>query len=260
MNEQQDQTGTINSIHRAFVILRLFNQSWELGIQEISHLTGLNKTTVFRVVKSLEANGVLEQNPSNSKYYPGLAILELAHGIYQNYDVKNIFLPYMKLLREEFNEDVVLSVLSGVYAVCIERLEGDNAINLHSRVGRALPLCGGSTARVFLPYLSQESLECVYQDERSAQALARPATRADLEESLAFVKQNGYLISCGVTDEGVFSISVPVRMDDTRIYSLGICGVEERMHSKGVDVLISRLLDYGKQLSEKLAYCEVIYK
>ena len=260
MDEKQPSANHINSINRAFDILRLFRDSWELGIQDISRLTGLNKTTVFRVVKSLEANRMLEQNLQTAKYHPGFAIVELAHSVYKNFDVKHIFLPYMRLLREEFNEDVILSVLSGTRAVCIERTEGDNAINLHSRVGRALPIYGGSTARVFLPFVSQEILYRVYQEAETQTDLLVPVSREILEESIQFVCSHGYLTSCGVTDAGVFSVSVPVQMDSSHIYSLGICGVEERMLGKGVAAITSRLLGYSRQLSDKLACCDVIGK
>lgn len=260
MDEKQQKANNINSINRAFEILRLFSDSWELGIQDISRMSGLNKTTVFRVVKSLEANRMLEQNPRTNKYHPGFAIVELAHNVYTNFDVKKIFHPYMRLLREEFNEDVILSTLSDIHAVCIERMEGDNAINLHSRVGRALPVYGGSTARVFLPFLSQSKLQQVFQELPNASGLLILPSQKDLVESMNFVREHGFLTSCGVTDAGVFSVSVPIRMDSTHIYSLGICGVEERMRRKGIEGITTRLLKYSKIILEKLACCDVIGK
>lgn len=260
MDEKQQRANNINSINRAFEILRLFKDSWELGIQDISQMTGLNKTTVFRVVKTLEGNRMLEQNPRTLKYHPGFAIIELAHSVYKNFDVKHIFLPYMRRLQEEFNEDVVLSVLSDTYAVCIERMEGNNAINLHSRVGRALPIYGGSTARVFLPFVSTDILQRIYLEAESQTELLAPVTRASLDESMQFVREHGYLISCGVTDAGVLSISVPVQMDYAHTYSLGVCGVEDRMQSKGIDRITALLLNYKQQLSDKLACCDVIGK
>lgn len=258
MDEKQQKANNINSINRAFEILRLFHDSWELGIQDISRLTGLNKTTVFRVVKSLEANRMLEQNPHTNKYFPGFAIVELAHSVYQNFDAKWIFLPYMHLLQQEFNEDSVLSVLSGTHAVCIERMQGDNAINLHSRVGRALPVYGGSTARVFFPFLDEETRQKVYEDVGNAKGLRVTVSREDLDRSADFVRENGYLTSVGVLDEGVFSVSVPIRMNGKVLYSLGICGVDERMHSKGIENIARRLLEYGKEISTKLDCCDVI--
>lgn len=260
MDEKQQRANNINSINRAFEILHLFKDSWELGIQDISQLTGLNKTTVFRVVKTLEANRMLEQSPRTAKYHPGFAIVELAHSVYKNFNVKYIFLPYMRRLREEFNEDVILSVLSDTHAVCIERMEGNNAINLHSRVGRALPIYGGSTARVFLPFVDQDVLQRVYQEAESQTGPLIPVSRETLDKNARFVREHGYLISCGVTDAGVLSVSVPVQMDSAHIYSLAVCGVEERMYSKGIDVITARLLDYSRQVSDKLACCDVIGK
>lgn len=258
MDDTQSKSNNINSINRAFMILRLFSESWELGIQDISRLTGLNKTTVFRVVKSLEANRMLGQNHQTDKYYPDVGVLELAHNIYANYDVKYVFQPYMNRLLEEFNEDVILSTLSGTTAVCIERFRSNNVMALYSNVGRALPVYGGSTARVFLPYLDEDARSHVYQELQQARELARPVSVEDLEESMDFIQKNGYMMSCGVMDRNVFSVSVPVKVDDSHIYSLGICGLKERMYSKGVDHIAERLLDYGKQISDKLVYCDVI--
>ena len=248
----------INSINRAFEILKLFHDSWELGIQDISRLTGLNKTTVFRVVKSLEANRMLEQNPRTNKYHPGFAIVELAHSVYRNFDAKHIFLPYMYRLQQEFNEDCVLSVLSGTHAVCIERMQGDNPVNLHSRVGRALPVYGGSTARVLLSFLDRATLEQVYEGLDHAAGMRIPVTREVLESSMEFVRKNGYLSSCGVTDDGVYSVSIPIHANTGKVYSLGVCGVEDRMRHKGIETITKRLLEYGKEISERLACCDVI--
>jgi DNA-binding IclR family transcriptional regulator len=260
MNTTAKQNVTINSITRAWVILQLFDQSWELGIQDISRLTGLNKTTVFRVVKSLEANGLLVQNASNNKYNPGIAILKLAHGMYKNYDVKNIFVPYMKKLHDEFNEDVILSVLSGTDVVCIDRLEGVNAINLHSRIGKSMPVCAGSTARVLLPYLDNKSLKAVYSDVKTMHSLTIPTTKKELEESINFIKSHGYLTSCGVVDTGVTSVSIPIFMNKDHVYSLGICGIKERIHEKGIKNIIKRMLEFGKELEEKIVCCEMVNK
>lgn len=252
----------INSITRALDILRLFDsQNWELGIQEISNRLAMNKTTVFRVVKTLEINGFLIQNPINSKYYPGFAILEMAHDMFQNFSEKSLIYPFMQQLQSEFNEDIVLSVLNGTNAICIERLESNNGLRLSSHVGRILPLYAGATGKVFLPYLPPEILESVLSCEKETFTMYTKIDRPSLEKDIESIRKNGYIISISEMDLGVSAIAVPIFDGKGKAaYSLGVCGSTERLESKDRDQIIKRLLEISSIISKRLGYLHIVQR
>jgi DNA-binding IclR family transcriptional regulator len=56
--------GAMQSVHRALTILSL--------------LLGVHKSTAFRLVTTLEAHGLVEQNSERGKYRLGMGVLRLA--------------------------------------------------------------------------------------------------------------------------------------------------------------------------------------
>lgn len=250
----------INSISKAFEVLKLFNSNeTELGIREIGVRLGMNATTVYRIVKTLELNGMLFQNPDNSKYSPSFAILEMAHAMFGNFDDKKVIRPFMAALQKEFNEDIILSVLHGTSSVCIDRLESVNGINLSSSIGRVLPLTRGATGKVFLPYLASDTLEALLST--AAEGPDRPGSvdRQSLERDLAALRRDGFISSRAELDDGVYAIAVPIFRGDGEIkYSLGMCGTIERMEAKGPDLVAARLVEIGKVISRRLEQLETV--
>ncbi len=252
----------INSITKACEVLSLFHsEEPELGIREISARLAMNKTTVYRIVKTLELNGFLIQNPDTMKYSPGFAILELAHTMYKSFDDKQIIYPIMEELRDEFNEDVVLSILNGSQAVCIDRLESTNGINLSSRVGAVLPLHMGATGKVFLPYLPKDTLETILTSLDGWPEPPAKVSRSSLEMDIAVITDKGYISSVSELDDGVYAVAVPIFTSPGKVkYSLGVCGTVERMEAKGPEKVAARLLAEGKVLSKRLESLKTVQK
>jgi len=255
----------INSITKAFDILRLFDdETYELGIREISAKLDMNKTTVYRIVKTLEINNMLVQNPINRKYYPGLSILQMAHKMFKNYGDKDLIYPYMLELQKEFNEDIVFSVLSGTNVVCIERLESDNGLILSSRIGRVLPITSGATSKAFLPFLPEETISSIldsFETKDKLDNLHSKRTRQSLEADIALIRKKGYAISYSEVDTGVCAIAVPIFDNYQRVaYSLGICGTTHRMESKGIESMANKLLEASKILSKGLESLKTVQR
>jgi DNA-binding IclR family transcriptional regulator len=70
MTTQKDQRPVTRSVARALSILQAFNETrLELGVTEISQLTDLDKSTVYRLLNELQQGGLIEQDPDTSKYY-----------------------------------------------------------------------------------------------------------------------------------------------------------------------------------------------
>lgn len=254
----------INSITKAFDILRLFDEdTLELGIREISARLAMNKTTVYRIVKTLEINNMVVQNPNNRKYYPGISILHMAHNMFKNFGDKHLIYPYMLELQKEFNEDIVFSILSGTNVVCIERLESDNGLILSSRIGRVLPITSGATSKAFLPFLQDEVISSILDSFEPKEAVdgLHSITRQSLEEDIKSIREKGYAISYSEVDIGVCAIAVPVFDNYHRVaYSLGICGSTNRMEAKGIELMTNRLLELSKTLSKELESLKTVQR
>lgn len=254
MTEKPNESGHINSIIRATNILNLYRtlNVEHLGVSDISRELGLHKTTVFRIVKTLEHVGWLVQDFPNGKYKLGSKLIILSSIPMSTSAVDDTIQQEMRHLRDRFNEDVVLTGLfDGHLAICLEKMRANNVLHISSRVGRSIGMTRGSTGKVLLAYLPQEEQERaiqldapdITQEERSALLLA-------LED----IRRTRYCISTSERDEGVSSVTVPLFDCGGKIlYSLGIVGEENRMKSKNLDEMIHELHASAGRIQDMLA-------
>jgi len=100
-------TKLIGAVERALTILEVFDdRSPELGTTEIANATGLRKSTAAGLIYTLAAKGYLSQNPTTRKYRLGLRVLELATRVIGAMDLRQVALPYLQQLRDQFDETV----------------------------------------------------------------------------------------------------------------------------------------------------------
>lgn len=254
MSEEKDDQ-YINSIIRAIDILNLYkNGQIYFGITEISKILQLHKTTVFRVVKTLESKGWLIKNEITNQYKLGFDILEVASSVSRDFSNRDIIFEEMKKLAKEFNENVVLHVYHDYNAMCIERIEAQNVVKIASEIGSRTPLHAGASSKIVLAYQSTEIIKDVISRGLKKFTDNTITDENVLLEDLSKIRKLGYAISFGEIDEGVSAVAVPI-IDDRGelLYGLSIVAPTSRMEIKGIEKIKIRLLDSTKDISAKIS-------
>ena len=83
----------LSSVKKALELLDHFTvERPELGLAEISREVDAHKSSVFRVLTTLEAAGFLEKDPKSGKYRLGLKILDLAGRVWGRHDIRQLAL------------------------------------------------------------------------------------------------------------------------------------------------------------------------
>ncbi len=111
----------IQSIERAAAILRaLAGGSKRLGVSELSDRLGLAKGTVHGLLRALQAEGFVEQDPDSGKYQLGGSLLQLG----------NIYLDVNELRGRSLAWADNLAIRSGE-AVRVGTWHGDGVLVIH---------------------------------------------------------------------------------------------------------------------------------
>lgn len=244
----------INSIKRAIQILNLYKDGERfLGITEISRRLGLSKTTIFRVVRSLEAEGWLVQGSDSSKYRLGYEILAVASSVCRQDEWKDIALEVMTNLKNIVDETVILSTYTVEAGVCIEKVECANRIKLSSEVGQIIPLHAGATGKTLLAYLPPEEQERMLQKELKRYA-DRTVTDPDrLRSQLREIREQGYAITYSESNQGAMGLGVPIfDRHGKLLYALSMAGPLERMEQKGVQFLKENIMQAAARMTSML--------
>ena len=87
----------VKSLYKALKILECFTvDSPEIGISELSRITGVQKSTVHNIISTFEMAGYIQKDLKSSKYRPGWKVLRLSYVFNSFYDVKQIVTPHLQ--------------------------------------------------------------------------------------------------------------------------------------------------------------------
>src|SRR5690554_4483743 len=114
----------IKSIKRAIRVLDSFSlEENKLGVTELSKKLKLHKSTVHRILVTLESEGVVVRKQSNQKYSLGMSLFRWGSIAQMQIDIRKYALPEMENLAKKTGECVYLNIISGKKRISIEKVE-----------------------------------------------------------------------------------------------------------------------------------------
>lgn len=128
----------------------------ELRFKEIVEATGLNKSTAFNLISTMEYWGFLEQDETTKAYRLGTHLMRLGEIARKSVAIIDLARPYMEKLRDEVNETVQLARLQGAFTVYLEKVESDQPIKTYSQRGDMLPAYATGLGKAMLAYKGED--------------------------------------------------------------------------------------------------------
>jgi IclR family KDG regulon transcriptional repressor len=249
-------TKEIKSIRTCFRILSLFSkQNPNLDVDGISQAIDIPKSSVYRYLKTLIQESVLEYDPATKKYELGLKILELGATAYHQLELRKIAIPFMKELAKKTRETVYLAALDRDRAICIERIESDYPIRLSINRGESFPLHASATARILMAYLSDEEQDRIIKKGLKKFTEYTITDFHKLRKNLREIKKRGFAFSNQELDMGAKAVSAPIFDFFGRpVAGLSIAGPVHRFADRKVDEYKNLVVDYSSRISSKLGY------
>lgn len=244
-----ETTPLVNSVLHATKILELYasQRKEELSLTEISRALSLHKTTVYRLLRTLQYAGWIEQSAKSGHYRLGTAILLVASAVSVHNTSRDLLTEEMHRLAEKFNETVVLSVLLGNTGICVDLAKSRHKLGIASERGYVVPLDKGASGKTLLAAQPEEVrdslIEEMYED-RTQQRL--------LKNKLLKILRDGYCISEGEVDQGVAAIALPLHLKE-KIFALTISGPIDRLQAITYPVLLQGLQETALRLIQKSA-------
>lgn len=243
------------TVVRSMEILNLFINHSKLSFNEIIELSGIPKTSVYRMLQSLEEMGLIDKD-AFGKYSLGILFLRFGHLVSERLDIRQVALPTMEDLHKEFGEAINLIIRDGDEAVYIEKLESIQPVRLYTTIGRRSPLYAGACARSILSFLSAvEREEYLKKVDLKPYAKGTIVNIDELRESISEARNKGYTISYSELEDFTAAIAVPI-FDHTgeAVAGLSIAGIETNYQKDTLENYIIRAKEASQEISMKLGY------
>lgn len=212
------------SVSRAIGVLLCFSHKEpELSLTEISMKLGIHKSTLHRLLGTLESERFVQRDAVSGKYRLGTRLLELASLVADSNDLQERARPHLYHLAERCNETVDLSILDGAEVVYLEVMESTQRVKLAARPGERLPAYSTASGKAFLAYLPGAAVETVLPSEFARYAEGTLTSRSALTRDLQATRERGFAVSLQEHESGINAVAAPVL--DSRLYPIAAVAV-----------------------------------
>ncbi|MBY4605378.1 MULTISPECIES: IclR family transcriptional regulator [Bacillus] len=243
------------TVVKSMALLNLFLHEPCLTLSELVSLSGMPKTSVHRMVSSLEEMGFLNRD-SSGVYSLGLVFLEFGQLVADRLDIRKIAKPVMEELCREVDEAVQLIMRDGNEAIYVEKIEGTQTVRLYTAIGRRSPLYAGACARSILSFLPREEIETyIKQTELISIGSGTITDPEKLLQEIDASVQNGYTVSYSELENYTAAIGAPIFNHKRQVAAgISIAGFEARFTEDRLPYLTEKVKDAALQISRKLGY------
>lgn len=248
---------TIQSVDRALKILDILSTRKEgYGVTELSVKLPLNKTSVYRMLSTLVQHGLVEQDPETERYKMGYKVLEWSSRLLDSLDLRTEAKPYLRELEQLTNEVIHLVIYDRGEVVYIEKLEGNETLRMHSKVGNRAPMHCTGVGKVILAHLPvAEAAQIIERYNLAAHTRYTITDKDTLYEHLQIVRAQGYALDLQENELGINCIAAPIFDHSGKVVSaLSISGPAMRMTDERIETLKETVIETGKKISRRLGY------
>ena len=248
------RTSGVQSIERAIAILKAFSpKREELGVTELSRQLNLHKSTVSRLLASLQREGLVEENPVTRKYRLGMALVTLGGLVLQRLELTQAARPLMHGLVSATQETAILAVKDRDKAVNVAQAPSPQTVKHVGWIGRRDPLHCTAIGKVLLAYSPVAEQEVII-----SHGLPRytPNTMTDpslLLHELIQVREQDYAINREEFEVGLNAIATPIYDHSGEVVAaISISGPAFRLSLDRFSSLAGQVQQTARKLSGQL--------
>jgi len=223
------RTRTIQSVDRAATLLKAIADSGHPPtVVELAAACGLNRSTAWRLLATLDAHGLVERDSVSQRYSLGYAFLRIAAGAELDPLVRRAR-PVLERLARDTGEATNLAVAKRFNLVYVDQVDPPQ-IMAPNWFGRSVPLHATSTGKAYLAFLTEEERRAVLPGRLERHTPTTITDRRALEEELEQVRRDGWAVCVGELEESLFGASAAVLSEQGRpVAIVSVWGTEHRL-------------------------------
>jgi len=230
-------------------------QEWRLS--ELARALHMPRSTVFRLVHTLEQLKYLEHHPQRKTYQLGNRVLNLGFEYLASKELIEVARPFLTTLNEQTGCSVHLGIPDDREVVYLLRIAGRQHLASNVGVGTRFPAHATTMGRILLSELSLQELEQMYQGMVLEQVTEQTVTSIEeLHQLLYKERERGYTLSLSAFEAGVVSVGTGIRDASGKIIAaINITGPETVFDRNALEGKIKdQVLKVAGAISKRLGY------
>jgi IclR family transcriptional regulator, KDG regulon repressor len=248
----------VKSLTKALRILDALSDGIDsLGITELSSTLKTPKSTVHRLVTTMEAAGYVAFDPATARYSLGGRAARLGEQLNRQSPLLTFGAAMLERLTHECHEASHLAILQGTEVVYISHEESKEPVRISFGAGHRAPAHCTALGKVFLAGMSDSEILMLYRNQKRFQKQT-PQTISSMEKLLAevaIVRREGIGHDREEYTRGLRCMAAPVRDFSSRVVAaMSLSMLTHKMTAERKAFFKEALLRATGDVSEKLGF------
>jgi DNA-binding IclR family transcriptional regulator len=247
-------SGTITAVKHALDVLRCFSgRDICLGVTELATRVGLHKSSVSRIVATLEDAQFLERDVATGRFKIGLGLVALSAPALVNLRLDDVVRPFLRDLAVRAGETASFNIWDGAAAVCIDQERSSHTIAYLAPLGFRRPAHCTAAGKALLAHAAPADVEKIVGGSLHRFTARTIVTSKALEAELVKVRQQGYAVNTGEYGGDVGAIAAVIRGTSKNLVgAIALTVPIYRFQRKRRLELKDIVVDAAQQLSRRL--------
>jgi DNA-binding IclR family transcriptional regulator len=202
---------SVRAVDRALDLLLCFSQEQPgLSLTQLAEQMGLSKSTVHRLLTTLEARRFVSRDRVTGVYCLGYRLMEMASLVLRGVDRQQWTYPYLQHLADESGETVDLAVLDGPDVIYLQVFESSHRVKIAAAVGERLPAHCTASGKAFMAFLPDDQVAKILDAGVSGHTSHTRLERSDVLQDLRVTRERGFAISSEEYENDIHAVAAPI--------------------------------------------------
>lgn len=216
----------------------------------------MNKSTVHRFLATLIEAGYVRQDLDTGRYALGARVAWLGAKFLESMDVREVARPILEELAQVTRETIHLGIMDGDEVMYLDKVPGQQTVQMRSRVGSRMPIHSTALGKVLLADLPEPAWKRYVSEIGLTPYTPNTIVQAEsFYDHLRQIRRQDYSIDNAENEEGIRCVAAPVRNHTGRVLAaISVTGSTLTMTPEKAEVVIPQVEQAAQQLSEELGF------
>ena len=202
----------IQSVVRALTIIEKIAERNGVGVTELAREMDLSKSTVFGLLKTIEAMGYIFNSEKGGEYHLTYKIKSLANEGIKNDAIIEFAKPYLEEIAKKYEETLHFVIATENEVFYLEKIESTKSIRVYSGVGSSMPLHCTGVGKSILATRDNSEIYKYSKENGLKQYTEHTITDFDkLIEDINLTRERGYAIDDRENQDELYCLGVSIR-------------------------------------------------
>ncbi|MFH0729347.1 MAG: IclR family transcriptional regulator [Pseudomonadota bacterium] len=245
----------VPAIDKCFSILALMAETKRpFGYNEMVNILGLNKSTVFNLLHTLDDLGVLEKGP-DGLFRLGPRLFILGNAAAGGSELIKTVHPYLETINHDFKLSSFFGILSGREVIILDKADQAQRIKISTEIGMRIPVFAGVAGKALLSQLPEKEIDEILSENTPKRFTGKSITdRAAYRNEIMNVKETGIAYDREEYIEGLIAVAVPIQTYRADLQAtIWAVGLKQEFRKQAMMRITDFFLNIAKEINCRFA-------